>query len=191
MQNRRRVAEQVFRVSDSTVRRAVSDSADASPITAVHAGPDRSRSPCVLQYEPECRMGIPACGQLPIALHGLPSRRRVRSAGASTLHTPIVGTVFRVQRRARLCHSSSRRRAISAIQCGHGCPAQLDGEKLERCGSAARIHGLFRGGGPESAQTASGPGSSRQGTPAQGHGRAESPLRLVSGLLAVRPTRAP
>jgi hypothetical protein len=160
----------------------MSDSLDACPVIPARVVSDRSRGPGVLQHEPECGLGIPASGQLPVALHGLPSLRWVRSIGASTLHSPLVGAVFTVPGRTRLCHSGSRRRPIAAVQRGYGGPSQLDGPKPERRGSASRIHRVFRGGGPRFAGSSIGPRQPHQGAPAKGPGIEACPLRH-------RPTR--
>jgi hypothetical protein len=174
-------APHALRVSDSALRRAMSDSVDASPITAAHAGSGRSRGPRALQYQPELGLGLPASGQLPNTMYGLPSRRRFRAAGARTLHTSIVGVVFRVERRARLCHSGARRRSIAAVQRGYGRPAQLDGPALERRTPASRIHRLFRCGGTSLAWASAGPRQHRPGESAPDRDCESPPLSRRQG----------
>ena len=155
-----------LRVSYSAVRRDVSDSAHALSITDARARPNRSRGTCFVEYDPDSGASISTSGQLSIALYGLPSLGRVRSTGASTLPTPLVDVVFRVERRTRLCHSSSRRGSVAAVQRRHGCPAQLDGQEPERRTSTARIHGLLRGRSPGFAQSSAGARQYPQGAPA-------------------------
>ncbi len=83
---------------------------------AAHALAGCPRRDGPLVGERERSVGVPARRQFPIALHGVPSRRRVRRIGPRPLDTPLARALLDHTAGARVCHQGTRRRAVAALQ---------------------------------------------------------------------------